>query len=317
MAIINCLGVRAGSTVQSILMLMTIAAIVALVIAGVAFAPADPSGITLRPVLDRPASFNLLEAMGAALIPVFFAYGGWQTTNFIAAELRDPRRNLPRALIYGVIGVILLYLGVNFVCVRVLGPVGLAADTTPATAVVSRAFGNAGTRLLAIAITISTLGFLSQSVLTAPRVYFAMARDGLFFRSVAWLDARHHVPVVAILLQAVCAIVITLTGKYEQILNYVVSMDFLFFGLTATCIFIFRRRDTRGPTPTKPETGAPSFRMPGHPFTTIIFIAMSWLVAANTIEKYPGNTLIGMAILVAGVPVYFFWNRRRKKIQQV
>ena len=197
------------------------------------------------PILDRAPSFNLVAAMGAALIPVFFAYGGWQTTNFIAAEVRDPRRNLPRALIYGVIGVILLYLGVNFVCVRVLGPAGLAANTTPATEVMSRAFGNAGTRLLAIAITVSTLGFLSQSVLTAPRVYFAMARDGLFFRSVAWLDARHHVPVVAILLQAVCAIVITLTGKYEQILNYVVSMDFLFFGLTATCIFIFRRRDAR------------------------------------------------------------------------
>jgi APA family basic amino acid/polyamine antiporter len=317
LAIINCLGVRAGSTLQSILMLMEIVAIAALVVVGIAFAPADPSGTSLRPVLDRPASFSLLAAMGAALIPVFFAYGGWQTTNFIAAEVRDPRRNLPRALIFGVIGVILLYLGVSFVCVRVLGPVGLAANTTPATEVMSRAFGTVGTRLLAIAITISTLGFLSQSMLTAPRVYFAMARDGLFFRSVAWLDARHHVPVVAILLQAVCAIVITLTGKYEQILNYVVSMDFLFFGLTATCIFSFRRRDARDPAHANPESGAAGFRMPGHPFTTVIFIAMSWLVAANTIEKYPGNTLIGMAILVAGVPVYFFWKRRRKKIQQV
>jgi basic amino acid/polyamine antiporter, APA family len=319
LAIINCLGVRAGSTVQSILMLMKIAAIAALVVVGVAYAPADPSGTTLRPILDRPPSLNLLAAMGAALIPVFFAYGGWQTTNFIAAEVRDPRRNLPRALIYGVIGVILLYLGVNFVCVRVLGPAGLAANTTPATEVVSRAFGQTGTRLLAIAITISTLGFLSQSVLTAPRVYFAMARDGLFFRSVAWLDARHHVPVVAILLQAVCAIVIALSGKYEQILNYVVSMDFLFFGLTATCIFIFRRRDARvaasDPTTANSQNGPAGFRMPGHPFTTIIFIAMSWLVAANTIEKYPRHTLIGMAILAAGVPVYFFWNWRRKKIQ--
>jgi APA family basic amino acid/polyamine antiporter len=316
LAIINCLGVRAGSTVQSILMLMIIAAIAALVIVGIYFAPADPSGTALHPILDRAPSFNLVAAMGAALIPVFFAYGGWQTTNFIAAEVRDPRRNLPRALIYGVIGVILLYLGVNFVCVRVLGPAGLAANTTPATEVMSRAFGNAGTRLLAIAITVSTLGFLSQSVLTAPRVYFAMARDGLFFRSVAWLDARHHVPVVAILLQAVCAIVITLTGKYEQILNYVVSMDFLFFGLTATCIFIFRRRDADDVAHATSESSAAGFRMPGHPFTTVVFIAMSWLVAANTIEKYPGDTLIGMAILVAGVPVYFFWNRRRKKIQQ-
>src|SRR6202021_2164866 len=186
-----------------------------LCVAGIPYAPPDPSGTTLRPVLDRPPSLNLLAAMGAALIPVFFAYGGWQTTNFIAAEVRDPRRNLPRPLIYGVIGVILLYLGVNLVCVRVLGPAGLAANTTPATEVVSRAFGNAGTRLLAIAITVSTLGFLSQSVLTAPRVYFAMARDGLFFRSVAWLDPRTRVPVVAIVLQSVWTIVIALSGRYE------------------------------------------------------------------------------------------------------
>ena len=245
LAIINCLGVRAGSTVQSILMVMKIAAIAALVFVGLWYAPADPTGTSLRPVLDRPVSFNLLAAMGAALIPVFFAYGGWQTSNFIAAEVHEPRRNLPRALIYGVIGVILLYLGVNFVCVRVLGPAGLAATATPATEVMSRAFGQTGTRFLAVAITISTLGFLSQSVLTAPRVYFAMARDGLFFRSVAWLDPRHSAPVVAILLQAVFAIVIALSGKYEQILNYVVSMDFIFFGLTATCIFAFRRRDAR------------------------------------------------------------------------
>ncbi|MGA8072258.1 MAG: amino acid permease [Candidatus Acidiferrales bacterium] len=315
LAIINCLGVRAGSTVQSILMVMKIAAIAALIFVGLWYAPADPSGTNLRPVLDRPVSFNLLAAMGAALIPVFFAYGGWQTSNFIAAEVHEPRRNLPRALIFGVIGVILLYLGVNFVCVRVLGPAGLAATATPATEVMSRAFGQTGTRFLAVAITISTLGFLSQSVLTAPRVYFAMARDGLFFRSVAWLDPRHNAPVVAILLQAVFAIVIALSGKYEQILNYVVSMDFIFFGLTATCIFAFRRRDARRTAQTDPISASPGFRMPGHPLTTLIFIAMSWLVAANTIEKYPGHTLIGMAILAAGVPVYFFWNRRNKKIQ--
>ena len=311
LAIINCFGVRSGGTVQSALMVMKIAAIAALVFVGLFLTPADPSGTNFRPVLDRPASFNLLAAIGASLIPVFFAYGGWQTANFIAAEVREPRRNLPRALIYGVIGVILLYLGVNFVCVRVLGPAGLAATTTPATEVMSRAFGRTGTRLLAVAITISTLGFLSQSVLTAPRVYFAMARDGLFFRSVAWLDPRHRAPVVAILLQAVLAMVIALSGKYEQILNYVVSMDFIFFGLSATCIFVFRHRDTRGNLSPSDASGASTgFRLRGHPYTTLLFIAMCWLVAANTIEKYPRHTLGGMAILAAGVPVYFFWSRR-------
>src|SRR5439155_26133155 len=122
-----------------------------------------------------------------------------------------------------------------------LGPHGLAEATTPATAVMRLAMGEAGARFIAVAITISTLGFLSQSILTAPRVYFAMAEDGLFFRSVAWLHPRSRVPVLAIVLQSAWTMVIALTGRYDQILNYVVCMDFIFFGLTATCIFVFRR----------------------------------------------------------------------------
>jgi basic amino acid/polyamine antiporter, APA family len=316
LAIINCFGVRAGSTVQSALMVLKILAIAALVIAGAWYASPAAHETLTRPVLDRPVSLDLVTAIGAALTPVLFAYGGWQTANFVAAEIREPARNLPRALILGVVGVIALYLGVNFVYVRVLTPAGLAATSTPATDVMQRAFGATGERFIALGITISTLGFLSQCVLTAPRVYFAMAKDGLFFRSVAWVDPRHHVPAVAILLQAVAAIVIAMTGRYEQILNYVVSMDFIFFGLTATCLFAFRRRDAMA----RPAAGASAagarpdgsrpFRVPGHPFTTIVFIAISWFVVANTIVKYPGNTLAGMGILLAGIPIYFFWRRR-------
>jgi basic amino acid/polyamine antiporter, APA family len=308
LAIVNCLGVRAGSTVQSALMVMKILAIAALVVAGAWYA--GPAGGTslARPLLDRPVSFDLVTAIGAALTPVLFAYGGWQTANFVAAEVRDPARNLPRALIFGVVGVIVLYLGVNFVYVRVLTPAGLAATTTPATDVMERAFGIRGAKFIALGITTSALGFLSQSALTAPRVYYAMAKDGLFFRSVAWVDPRRHVPAVAILLQAMAAIVIAMTGRYEQILNYVVSMDFIFFGLTATCLFVFRRREAGGQIAT--PDGARPFRVPGHPYTTLIFIALSWFVVVNTIFKYPGNTLIGMAILLAGVPVYFLWRRR-------
>ncbi|MGC1686223.1 MAG: amino acid permease [Candidatus Acidiferrales bacterium] len=307
LAIINCLGVRAGSAVQSALMVLKILAITALVVIGLTSA-APASSVLSRPILDRPVSLNLLSAIGAALTPVLFAYGGWQTANFVAAEIREPSRNLPRALVLGVIGVILLYLFVNLVYVRVLGPAGLAATSTPATDVMQRALGSAGARFIALGITISTLGFLSQCVLTAPRVYFAMAQDGLFFRSVAWVDPRHRVPAVAILMQAVAAMVIALTGQYEQILNYVVSMDFLFFGLTATCLFVFRRRDSSSPD--RGAAGPAEYRAPGHPYTTIVFIAISWFVVANTIYKYPGNTLVGMGILLAGVPVYYIWKWR-------
>jgi basic amino acid/polyamine antiporter, APA family len=314
LTIINCLGVRSGSRTQSALMVMKIVAIAALVIAGLALAGAarEPA----QGILDRPVSLDLVTAFGAALIPVLFAYGGWQTSSFITGEMRVPRRDLPRALLMGVAGVVALYTMVNLACVRSLGPHGLAETTTPATAVMRLAMGDAGARFIAVAITISTLGFLSQSILTAPRVYFAMAEDGLFFRSVAWLHPHSRVPVLAIVLQSVWTILIALTGRYEQILNYVVCMDFIFFGLTATCIFVFRRRlRTAHPTsPTNTEEAAlqrPRYRMPGHPVTTAAFVAVCWLVVANTIYRYPANTLIGMAILVAGVPVYWLWSRQR------
>jgi APA family basic amino acid/polyamine antiporter len=170
-----------------------------------------------------------------------------------------------------------------------------------------RALGTRGSRWIALGIAVSALGFLSQSILTAPRVYYAMARDGLFFRSVGWIDPRRGVPSVAILLQAAMAIVIALSGRYDQILSYVVSMDFVFFGLTATCVFVFRRRGRA------PGQGAARFaRVPGHPVTTGLFVGASWLVVASTIAKYPENTAIGFGILAAGVPVYFFWRGRRK-----
>lgn len=314
LTLINCLGVRAGSTVQSALMVLKIVAIAGLVACGAFFLAhhgnAPLPGGKPYPLIDRPVSFDLVTAIGAALVPVLFAYGGWQTSNFVAEEIREPRKNLPRALVIGVIGVILLYLSVNFVYVYVLGPSGLAQTSTPASAVMRVALGPKGAALIAVGIAISALGFLSQSILTAPRVYFAMAEDGLFFRSVGWLDPRHRVPVVAIVLQGIAAIIIALSGRYDQILSYVVSMDFLFFGLTATCLFTFRRRDLAAGVP-RPERGLA--RMPGHPTTTFLFVAACWLIVINTIFKYPHNTAVGFGILFAGIPVYFFWSRQKSK----
>jgi APA family basic amino acid/polyamine antiporter len=296
--VVNCLGVRAGSSVQNFLMVTKIAAIAGMVACGFFFVSRAPA--TTTTFLDRPVSFDLLTAFGAALTPVLFAYGGWQTASFVAGEMRNPERDLSRGVLIGVLGVIALYVSVSFVCLHVLGAQGLAATMTPATAVMRAALGNRGAALIAAGIAVSTLGFLSQGMLTAPRVYYAMAVDGVFFRSVATVDPRTAAPVAAIVLQGIWAIVVACSGKYEQILNYVVSVDFIWFGMTGVALLILRRRDP----------AAPGYRAPGHPYTTLFFVACCWLVVINTVFKYPDNSLIGIVILLTGVPVYFLWKKR-------
>jgi len=296
---INCLGVRAGSTTQNALMLLKSGAIAAMVVAGLIW---GGGAIHPLPLLGQPVSFSLLKALGAASIPVAFAYGGWQTASFVAGEMRDPRRDLARGLVAGVLGVVALYLSVNFVCLRVLGPVELAATRTPASAVMRAALGDRGALFIAVGIAVSTLGFLSQGMLTAPRVYYAMARDGLFFEAIGRVSARTGAPIAAIVLQGILASVIAISGRYEQILNYVVSVDFISFSLTAASLFVFRRG-----TRTKA-----TWLSPGHPYTTIIFVGSCLFVVASTIASYPANSAIGLAILATGVPVYFLWRRPRR-----
>jgi APA family basic amino acid/polyamine antiporter len=201
----------------------------------------------------------------------------------------------------------LLYLAANVVYISVLGTTGLAASSAPASDVMRRALGDFGARAIAAGIAISTAGFLSQSMLTAPRVYFAMAKDGLFFSQVGNVHPRTRAPIVAIALQGLLAIVIALLGTYERILNYVVSVDVIFFGLTACCIFVFRKRQSANDS----ETAIT--RVPGHPLTTLVFIAVCALVVINTVYRYPDNTLIGIAIMIAGVPAYLFWRWRSLK----
>ena len=299
LTLINCLGVRSGSNVQSGLMVLKILAIAVLVIAGLLFAPAAAPH---APAASR-GSISTLAAIGAAMTPVMFSYGGWQTSSFVAGEMRDPQRDLARGLLLGVAGVIILYTAVAFVCVYALGPAGLGESKTPATDVMRLAAGEKGATFIAIAVTISTLGFLSQGMLTAPRVYFAMAEDGLFFRRVAEVSARTRVPVIAIILQGVAAAVIALSGTFGQILSYVVSVDFIFFGLTGLALFVFRRRD--------PEQRA-SFKVPGHPVTTGFFVIACWTVVVATVVNNPVNSLIGYAILAAGIPACLYWQRKNR-----
>ena len=299
LTIINCLGVRSGANVQNTFMVLKLAAILMLVVLGWRAV----GGSNPYPAAQPASGGGFL----AAMVPVLFAYGGWQTASFISGEMKNPERDLPRGLLFGVLGVVVLYLAVNLVCIAVLGPQPLAATSTPATAVMRAALGDNGARLIAAGIAISTVGFLSQSMLTAPRVYYAMARDGAFFSTVGTVSARTQAPVVAIALQGTWAAIIVLAfGLYEQVLNYVVALDALFFGLTGAALLVFRKRDT---------TQVTGLRMPGHPVTTLLFVLAFWVLAASTVVQSPRNAGMGVVILLLGVPVYFFWKRRRPGFQ--
>jgi APA family basic amino acid/polyamine antiporter len=304
LTVINCFGARAGSNVQSVLMLLKIVAIAALVIVGVLLADPAAAGLNSGAVLGQSVSFGLLKSIGAAMVPIAFAYGGWQTATFVAGEMRDARRDLSRGLIIGVAGVVALYVAVNLACLRVLGAAGLDATTTPASDVMRIALGESGARWIALAITISTLGFLSQSMLTAPRVYYAMARDRLFFASVGRLWSRSGAPAVAIILQGFAAIVIACSGTYGEILNFEVTVDFIFFAMTAAALFILRRR----------HVGSDAAALtPGHPFTTMLFVLSCAGIVISAIISSPRNSAAALGIMLAALPVYYFWARFKTK----
>jgi APA family basic amino acid/polyamine antiporter len=301
---LNCLGVRTGSTAQNLFVVLKILAIGTLIVGGL---------LVIGPPGERPGGEAAVSAGGwedapalaAALVPVLFAYGGWHTTTFLAAEVCDARRNLPRGLVLGVLGVTVLYLGVNLVCVRVLGADRLAVSGSPASDILSQALGAPGAALLSAGIAVSAIGFLSQAVLTSPRVYYAMARDGLFFPSVAWIHPRTRVPILAVLLQGAFAILTSVSGTFHQILNYVMSVEMVFLALTALSLFILRRRDAAAGTVARDA-------VPGHPVTTLLFTAADVAVLVALFWQFPANSAIGLGIAAAGVPVYAFWRWRKR-----
>jgi APA family basic amino acid/polyamine antiporter len=239
------------------------------------------------------------------MVPVLFAYGGWQQTNFVAQELIRPEKNLPRALVLGVSIVVAVYLLANLAYVRTLGLAGLAASTAPAADSMEALLGKPGRTLIAAGIALSTFGFLNLVILVSPRVYQAMAGDGLFFPSVARLHPRYRTPSGAILFQGAWAILLTLTGRYGDLLDYVVFGDWIFFGATAATLFVFRARETAGkPAPMR-------FRMRGHPAGTAIFVLAAVYVVVGSIASNPGNALKGTVLILLGIPVFLWWDGRR------
>lgn len=299
--VVNCLGVRQGSNVQNLFMLLKIAAIAGLIGVGL-FAHPAASAATAAP--SAGSSLTLFGAMAVSMIAVLFAYSGWQTSSFMTGELKNPERTLPIGMLWGVGGVIALYVLVNVVCVRVLGPVGLMHTDAPASEVLRAFMGARGAQIIAALIALSTLGFLSNQILTSPRVYHAMAEDGLFFRQIAWLHPKTRVPIVAIALQGAFAIAITFLKGYAQILNYVIGIDYVFFALSALAVFIFRARDARA------GRENPAFCIPLHPFTTGLFFLVTVAVVLTTYVSSGLGAASSIGALLSGAAIYYLFLAR-------
>jgi APA family basic amino acid/polyamine antiporter len=302
-AAINVLGVQFGAWTQNAFVILKLAALAMLVAAGLLLAPAEPGCADCPAVVSPTGSVATVVAIGAALVPVLFAYGGWQQTNFIGEEIIDARRNLPRVLIFGVAIVVVSYLLANAAYLRTLGVGGLAGSTAPAADTMSRVAGDAGRRLISIGVMISTAGFLNTVSLLQPRIYQAMARDGLFFDSFARLHPRWRTPVAAIVFQAAWAMALLVSGSYGALLNYVVFADWIFFGATAVALMVVRRRET------EPARDA-GFRVPGYPWTVIAFVLAAVYVVIGSVASNPGYSLRGAALLALGLPVYRYWSLR-------
>ena len=290
-SLVNYCGVRPGAALQNLFTVLKLLALAGLIGAGLGAAD-----------LPRPEAASgsavTLGGFGAALVPILFTYGGWQQTNFIAAEMVEPERRLPQALLLGVGIVVLVYLGANLAYLRVLGPAGLAVSTAPAADTLEAALGPAGGRLIAAGIAASTFGFLNLVVLVTPRVLQAMAADGLFFGRLADLHPVHRTPAAALLVQGVWAVALTLTGSFNQLVDYVTFADWIFFGLTVAGLFVFRAREQREAMP------APGFRVPGYPWTPALFVAAAACVVASSIAANPRNALVGAGLLLLGVPAF-------------
>jgi len=301
---VNTRGVRTGAAVQNVFTIAKVGALLGLVGMGIVFgrnpiAIHDNFGDFWR---NSDWTFTTIRLVGVAMVGALFSSDAWNNVTFTAGEVRNPKRNLPLSLALGVGIVSLLYLACNFVHLSVLPLAGIAAapEDRVATAVASGILGSVGVRVMAAAIMISTFGCLNGMILAGARVYYAMALDGLFFRPVARLDPVHHTPVTSLAVQCVWACLLTLTGRYSDLLDYVIFAVLLFYILTIAGLFVLRRTQPNLPRP---------YRAFGYPVLPLLYIVIAGIIEILLLFYKPNYTWPGLILVVLGVPIYYVSRR--------
>jgi APA family basic amino acid/polyamine antiporter len=294
LALVHARGLGPGRLVQNGLTVVKVGALMIFVMAGLSVAP-HVAPLAARQVPVAPRAWML------ALVPVMFSYAGWNAAVYVAEEIREPARNVPRALALGTLTVVAIYLALNAVYLRVVPPEAFAGSISVGEIAAGRLFGSAAAYAFAGLATVVVLGSLSAMTLAGPRVYFAMARDGAFFPFAGRIHPRYRTPAAAILAQAAWSAVLVLSGTFEQLLTYTGFAVILFSGLAVLSLFVVRRRGEDLST----------FRAWGYPWAPACFCLVSFAIVLNTLVEAPAVASAGLAIMAAGVPLYWWTTRHR------
>jgi len=298
---VNYVGVRWGANLQNFLTVLKFAALVGVCV--VVFLFAD--GKTAQWVSPAPETFSwgLLGSFGLALVAVFWAYKGWESATYSAGETKRPERNLPLGMFIGLGAVIIIYIIANMAYLYVFPAGQMAGSDRIASEAMNSAVGPLGATIIAVIILFSMAGAANQVILTSPRVYFAMARDRLFFKKIAEVHPKFLTPHFAILAIGAWSLILSLTGTFEQLFTYVIFGQWIFFGLCAGSVFILRKK--------RPDLPRP-YKTFGYPVTPIIFILAAALISINTLINEIWNALAGLLIIAVGVPAYYYWKRKSR-----
>jgi APA family basic amino acid/polyamine antiporter len=302
---LNVRGTRLSVVAMNGATLLKVAALVALI---VVLPLAGPGLGTVEAWWPNTMTGGVLQGIGLAMISVLWAYEGWQYANFVAGEVVDPQRNLAPGLAMGTLAIIAIYVLANLAYVAALGPEGVAQSDRVAAEALQVTLGPAAAGAITIPIIISMLSAAHSSLLTLPRAFFAMSRDGLFLRSFGEVHPRYGTPAIAIIAGGAGSAVLAMLGTFEQLLNYVVFVGWIFYGLGGASLFVFRRRLPDAPRP---------FRIPGYPLTPALFVLSAAAFVLNSVFSQPiGQTVAGLGIVAAGLPAYWWWAHRSRKAPQ-
>lgn len=299
---VNVRGARQGADVQNVTTMIKAAAIVVMGVLLLALGAWPTPGAAAADATD-PTGGSLFSGVGLAMIAVLWAYEGWQYVTFSAGEAIDPQRTFPRALVLGTVLLIGLYLLANVAYVAALGTTGVMASERVAADAVSAVLGPSAGKVIAAVILVSMFSAANGLTLTAPRLYFSMARDRVFFAKLAEVHPRFGTPALAIVASSVWAMILAVTGTFEQLLTYVVFSGWIFYALGGLAIFAYRRRQPDLPRP---------FRTPGYPVTPLLFVASAAAIVLNTIVSQPGRAAVGLGLVLLGVPAFYLWRSRSR-----